>query len=482
MSYLEILLLLTSIISPFYISLKQDTNLNNQLGILSAIILIVHLVIDGFRWQMIPIYFLSLILIICLFNNWKYFKGNWFRKITSGLFLFLFLGLGFSLSTILPIFELPIPSGEYEVGSEYFHLKTDEDEFITEDKTDKRELMIKVWYPANIKDETKEPYLNDGDRVGFANKYGLPQNAFNYLKKMETHTFQSPEIADGKFPVLVFSHGYYSKANGYYALIEEIVSQGFVVFGINHTYESVGSLFPSNETKFYSKEYDRKHNNEEMVSMIWEAMEIYKSSTDQNQKSKTINNVLKKYLAAEINNRWSTDFDLVINQISIWEESTFLSNHLDLSKIGVFGHSQGGAASAETLLNNSKVSAGINIDGVQWGNMVDTFLTKPFLLISSDWPEDHPNFNKYAYQNGSIDDFYLARIKDTGHSNFMDIPFMINLKMINEAGAIDPKKAIEITSKMVVDFFDKYLNNEKTNLLELSNQYPELEIMKNDFK
>ena len=43
--------------------------------------------------------------------------------------------------------------------------------------------------------------------------------------------------------------------------------------------------------KFYSKEYDRKHNNEEMASMIWEALEVYKNSTDQAQKSQTVDNV-----------------------------------------------------------------------------------------------------------------------------------------------------------------------------------------------
>ncbi len=482
MSYLEIILLLVSSILPFYISIKQDDKLNKYLGFFSSIILFAHLIIDGFRWQMVPVYLLSFIIMLCLFNNWKFFKGHWFRKIISGAFLFLFVGLGYLLSSIFPVFELPTPTGQYQIGSNSFHLISDEDEIITEDKTDKRELMVKVWYPANIQDEPKEAFLNDADRIGFANKYGLPPSTFNYLDKIETHTFQSPSIADGKFPILVFSHGYYSQANGYYALIEEIVSQGFVVFGINHTYESVGSLFPSNEIKFYSTEYDRQHNNEEMASMIWEAMEVYKNETDESKKEQSINKVLKNYFAAEITNRWTKDFELVINQISTWEKSTFLSTHIDLSKVGVFGHSQGGAAAAQTLLDNSKVTAGINIDGAQWGNMVDTFLSKPFLLISSDWPKDHPNFNEYAFQNGSVSDFYQAKIKDTGHSNFMDIPFMINLKTINEAGEIDPEKAIEITSKMVVDFFDKYLDNKKTSILKLSNQYPELEIKKEDSK
>ncbi|MFK7773369.1 MAG: alpha/beta hydrolase family protein [Saprospiraceae bacterium] len=474
MSYLEILLLAIVCILPFYISIKKDSTNNKYLGLLIIISLIAHVAMDGSRWQMIPIYFLSLFLGLCIFNNWKYFKGNWFRKIVSGLFLFLLLGLGFLLPTILPVFDLPTPSGEYQIGSEYLHLVSDEDENLTEETTDKRELMIKVWYPAKIKNEPKEAYLNEGDRQGFATKYGLPKNIFNYLNKVETHTFQNPTVADGKFPVLIFSHGQYSKASGYYALLEEIVSHGFIVLNINHTYESVGTLFPSNEIKLYSKEYDRKNNNEGMASMVWEAMEIYKNATDENKRIESVNHVLKNYIAAEITDRWANDFDLVVNQIPIWNNSTFLTNHIDLTKIGAFGHSQGGAATGQTVLDNPKINAGINIDGVQWGNLVDTFFSKPFLLLSSDWPEDHPNFNKYAFRNESTSDFYRGKINHSGHSSFMDIPFMINSSLINEAGEIEPEQAIEITAKVVVDFFNKYLNNENINILEVAKEYPEL--------
>ena len=56
----------------------------------------------------------------------------------------------------------------------------------------------------------------------------------------------------------------------------------------------------------------------------------------------------------------------------------------------------------------------------------------------------------------------------------MDIPFMVRLSMINQAGEIEPERAIEISSKMVVDFFNKNLNKENIDLLGVANQYPEL--------
>lgn len=478
MNYLEILLLLFGLVLPFYISMKMEFRYNKILLMLLAGALITHGIIEGLRWQMIPIYLINLITMVCLFKGWSFFKGNWFRKIASGLFLTLFLVLGFSFSTILPVFDLPEPTGKYKIGSDYFHLITDEDELLTEEKEDKRALSIKVWYPANVQNEQKETYLNDGDKIGFATKYGLPKGTFNYLNYVKTNTFEKPSVADGKFPVLVFSHGHYSKANGYYALIEEVVSQGFIVLNINHTFESVGTQFPSGEIKLYNQAYDKKHNNQAMADMIWETMEAFKSAKSKDERSKVLNSTLKNYFAAEITHRWANDIDLVINEIPTWEKSTFLSNHMDTSKIGVFGHSQGAAAAGQALLDNPKIQAGINLDGVQWGNMVDTFLSKPFLLLSSDWAADHPDFNEIAFQNKGKSDFYTAKIKNSGHSSFMDIPLIVNFSLINEAGNIEPNKATEITAKIVVKFFKKYLNEENNNLLELSKKYSELEIDK----
>ena len=71
-----------------------------------------------------------------------------------------------------------------------------------------------------------------------------------------------------------------------------------------------------------------------------------------------------------------------------------------------------------------------------------------------------------AYQNGSLADFYTAKIKKSGHSNFMDIPFMINLPTLNEAGTIEPKEAIKTTAKLVTSFFDQYLRDKRLPVFE----------------
>jgi dienelactone hydrolase len=425
---------------------------------------------------MIPAYLLILLLTIFFFKNWTFFKGTWFRKTLSITALLSLLILVWTFPIIFPVFKLPVPTGAYKVGSRYLHIKTTRPEIITLNEDDKRELMVKVWYPAEFKGENLEDYLNDGDRVGFAVKYGLPKTTFAYLDYVKTHTYKGSSVAQGIFPVLIFSHGYYSKASGYYAILEQIASHGYIVLNINHTYESTGILLPDGEIKLYSSAYNTEHNDQKMAEMAWEAAQNYKKAKNKKEQFEGIEHALRDYFAAEITVRWSKDISLVIDRLRKWNKSSFLAGHMDSSKIGVFGHSQGGAAAGRALLDDDRIKAGINLDGAQWGSMVDSKLDKPFALVSSDWSSAHPNFNEHAYRNGSTNDFYEAKILNSGHSNFTEIPLMANLSLVNEAGDINPYKAYNITTKMVLHFFDKYLKDKTYNLLELDDKNQDFEI------
>ena len=76
----------------------------------------------------------------------------------------------------------------------------------------------------------------------------------------------------------------------------------------------------------------------------------------------------------------------------------------------------------------------------------------------------------------SLKDFYEAKIMNSGHASFMDIPLMIDIPSLNEAGTINSKTAHNIINKTVVSFFDKYLKNKNIDLLNLNNIFSELEI------
>jgi hypothetical protein len=433
---------------------------------------VLHLIFNGYRWQMIPAYLLwSIAIFSALRNSTKVRKPiiNVLR-ITG---LLLLAGISFILPTILPVFELPKTTGKFSVGTTNILLETNKEEIITSDPNDERTMMIKVWYPTNDIEGNEDLYIDKGGRYGFAQKYGLPSSTFNYLDKIETHVWKNATIPDESFPILIFSHGYHSKANGYYSLLSEIASQGYIVFGINHTYESTGTTFLDGETRFFDNEYSTKIL-ENTWHIIEPSMNAFQTAQTFEERHPVIKQSLQNYFVKDIIERWADDIQSVSEELQNWNNKGFFKNKLNLHQVGVFGHSRGGAAAGEILLGENNIKAGINLDGVQWGQMVDTCFQKPFLYLSSDWPENHPNYNKHAYINESKSDFYEGIIKNSGHSNFMDIPFMIPINSINEAGTIDPNVAINIASDVVVSFFNKYLKNQNIDINSLNSKHKEL--------
>jgi predicted dienelactone hydrolase len=427
---------------------------------------------------MYPAYLLISILFIYTLKDKSVLTGNLGFKILKVFTLCLLLTPAWLLPYILPVFELPTPSGAYSVGARSLHLITDKNEDITLEANDKRELMIKVWYPAVLSGEAKDTYLDNGERWGFTKKYGLPNSTLNYLDYIKTNSYKSPKVQEGKFPVLVFSPGIYSNATGYYAILEELVSQGYIVLNVNHTYESMGSLFPDGQVKYYDKAYDQKHNNQKNREMIWHATQNFNRASTAKEEYEAIHIAVQDYVAADVNKRWARDLSLVIDAMAEWDSSSFLAGHMATNAIGSVGHSQGGGAAAQVLLDDTRVKAAINIDGVHWGDMIDYSMSKPFMLLSSEWDEYHPNFNKHIYARQSSADFYEVMLKNAGHASFLDIPLMIRIPMLNESGTIDPNTAHKATAAIITRFFDKYIKNKKVAIKQVSEEYSEIEILK----
>lgn len=478
MQFTELLLIFISIA---YLGLNRLINIKlNKFYVVGLLIfmLCIHLVLDGYRWQMIPAYLIWLLsMITALWQSQK--RSSTIVGAIKIIGLIMMLGLAILLPSILPVFELPKATGPFTVGTKDIFLELDREEIITDDPTDKRKLMIKVWYPSTETAGEKDLYVDKAGRNGFAQKYGLPIAMLNYLDKVETNVYSDIQIADEIFPVLIFSHGYNSKANGYYALLSALVSQGYIVFAINHTYESTGTTFPDGTQAYFNYEYASRIE-EGTWGLMAPVIEAFQSDLSFEDRHPIVQKGLTTYFVREMVERWAEDIVDVANHLNQWNDTGFFKGSLDLSKIGAFGHSRGGAAAGEALLIDDSILAGANIDGVQWGRIADTLFHKPFLFLSSDWPAEHENLNQHAYVNKSTDFFYEGIILQSGHSSFMDIPFMIPVSSLSQAGEIDPKLAMEITRKVVTSFFDRHMKDRAIDLNELSSEFDMLEM--NTFK
>ena len=475
MQFFELLLIIISFaVVLFNRILFRNLNARYISGLLILIILI-HLIAEGPRWQMIPAYLLFLTaLITCNVNPERKVSG--FVRVIKTIGLAVLLAMALLLPSVFPVFDLPEPTGPFTVGTTDVLFTSYRPESITTDEGDRRRLMVKAWYPSIEAGGKMDPYIDRGGRNGFAQKYGLPGWMFNYLDKIETHVYGNLPVADERFPVLIFSHGYNSKANGYYAILSELASQGYIIFAINHSFESTGSTFPDGSEIYFDYGYAAR-----IEAGTWDKIqpvqEAFRNGLSFEERHPIVQKALTTYFVRDIVERWALDVADVIHELDHWNKEGIFKDRLDVSSVGVFGHSRGGGAAGQSLLIDDRIKAGANLDGVQWGQIVDTVFQKPFLFLSADWPAEHEDLNGHAYINKSTSWFYEGKLLKSEHSNFMDIPYMIPLRALSQAGEIDPDLAMEITGRLTTAFFDRHLKYDSASPIDtLDSTYDMLEL------
>jgi predicted dienelactone hydrolase len=134
---------------------------------------------------------------------------------------------------------LPTPTGPYSVGRTSFDwVDTARDEPFSEDTADQRQLVVWVWYPTEpLPNAPHAAYLPGvwGDLVGEALRIDL--------SGVEIHAVEGVPLAlvHQRYPVVILSPGSGFVPAFYTALSEELASHGYIVVGVNHTYNAGGN-------------------------------------------------------------------------------------------------------------------------------------------------------------------------------------------------------------------------------------------------
>ena len=109
-----------------------------------------------------------------------------------------------------------------------------------------RELMVSLWYPAATPDGRPAPYMTAAEselQLASRGITGIPPDA---LSTVETNAVSNatPAGQQRSLPLVVLSPGFTSSRSTLTALAEDLASHGYVVAGIDHTYESFATAFP----------------------------------------------------------------------------------------------------------------------------------------------------------------------------------------------------------------------------------------------
>lgn len=192
---------------------------------ISAIITLVHGVIEGVRWQMIPAYTMTVVPLVILATRLKSKpKGRVANKtstklITLSALSVIYSSVAVALPIIFPVFTFEKPTGPYKIGTVTYDWRDNQrEETLIPESGDKRELMVQIWYPADATVEGEAvKYHSDGDV--FAEAYSkvmdLPKLLFTTLGYVKTNAFENALISNREtsYPVLIFSHGFNGHKN-----------------------------------------------------------------------------------------------------------------------------------------------------------------------------------------------------------------------------------------------------------------------------
>jgi dienelactone hydrolase len=351
------------------------------------------------------------------------------------------------VKTTLPFYNLPQPGGPFAVGT---NIETWTDasraETFTDDPDDQRRIVVQYWYPiAADQTGTTSPYIDQPDlKMGaFAKNLGLPKFLLQHIQDVETNsTFQAPVDPTGdKLPVIVFSHGLGGMKTQNSIHMETLASHGYFVIAADHAFDAFMTVFADGSIADYRSGSDGIETEEQ----FWAARgpQLAARTAD----VRFMLDVIAARQAAE-------DSTLPIS--GLWQRA-------DLSRIGVFGHSFGGATSIMAAEQDPRILAAIALDG--WmvpipKSTIDAGTSKPLLYLGQKAWDDPLNYKKLdKFLGNSSGPVRSDLIPGTKHMDFADAPHLSGFaKRIGFAGSVP---SAELRAKLdadILSFFSQHLN------------------------
>ncbi|MEJ2852573.1 MULTISPECIES: alpha/beta hydrolase family protein [unclassified Saccharothrix] len=352
---------------------------------------------------------------------------------------------------------MPALTGHFPVGTTDLHLvDARPDPWFP---AEKRELMVTVTYPAH-RDGDRAAWLSPSvagaiEQIG-PDLLGVPPGSVDW-DATKRHTRTGARALRGDWPVVVFSHGFGGMRELNAGLTDDLASRGYVVVSISHTHEAGVVEFPGGRV-------------------------VVGSVGDPDAAA------MRTALEARI-----ADSRFVLDQLERVDRGENpdaerdplprgLAGALDLSRVGIYGHSYGGFTAGETMYRDRRFDAGINVDGAMRsddvGDVVKHGLDRPFMLVGADFEVDgrvivhshretefDPTWHAFwPHQRGWKRDLHFD---GAAHLSFSDLQFAVAQlgdlvppdKRREVVGTIDADRSMDAQRAYFAGFFDLHLKH-----------------------
>ena len=311
-----------------------------------------------------------------------------------------------------------------------------------------RELMVSVWYPADPLGGPRAGYMTPAESRLQLTSRDITAVPPETLSTIRTNAVAGarPSGHPGGHPLVVLFPGFTNARSALTGLAEDLASHGYVVAGIDHTYESFGTAFPDGRVTTALARQARGRGPE-----LWE-----------------------KVVAGR-----AADVSFVLDELSGPQPAWPGAGLIDPGRIAMAGHSIGGAAAIAALLADSRVRAGIDMDGSIHALIPDPGLARPFLFLGKQsnytpgsggavttWERDWrllTGWKRWLLVAGAV------------HASFTDLALLADQAGLDIGPHLPGARSLDITRAYVRAFFDQHLRGEPQPLLDRpSPRYPEV--------
>jgi predicted dienelactone hydrolase len=485
----EALLILANLIAFLNVVFQRFSavQLFRTIALAALLILVLQLALEGPRWQMTPAYVLTTIILILLLIlpvlplSPEIDRIILIISIIAGVAL---LSLSVALPIIFPMFHFPEPSGPYAIGTVTYHwVDSSRPELFTPAPDDQRELVAQVWYPAdNGHSGRRALYIQDADIItrAIARLMKFPSFLLTHFKYIRTNAVESVPMASDqtRYPVLVYLTGLNGFRSASTFQIEDLVSHGYIVVGIDQPGSAAVVQYPDGrQIPGWSKN--------EIGPLIMQSIEPQPAAPNLNGES----------LPDGILPYFAQDVSFTLDQLAAVDADDpqqILVGRLDLERVGIFGISMGGEVAAEACLSDPRLQASLIMDVWIPANVLESSLQQPVLFVTRDadtmrlerkrsggWTEEEIaltlNTLRALYEGLPGEGYYL-QIPKMFHINFTDAPYWSPImSRLGLTGPIDRQRAFDILNAFSLAFFDQHLKGQPSALLHGAlDQFPEV--------
>jgi predicted dienelactone hydrolase len=259
--------------------------------------------------------------------------------------------------------------------------------------------------------------------------------------------------------VVILRAGLGALTTDFTTLAEELASHGYAVAGLDAPYRTIEVVLPDGRVATRRAEDDPE----------------------------TLPPAERDRLVERLRQLWCEDVKFLVDQLEELnrvDPSERFKGRLDLQRVGIVGHSLGGAVAAQFCHDDPRCKAGIDVDGALQGSVIREGLDRPFMFVLSDHGDASDPVSRRIL--GNIRSLYerlpahgrlWITLRGAHHFSFGDQALLKSQQVMKLLSALEARRGLAITADYLRRFFDAHLKAAPHSLpLGAAPLYPEVQI------